>query len=111
MKQYWSKFSPGVTAQVFGAPDYRGLSLAMVEHLPEADGPVAATITLAEWSEVEVIPTPETVPNTLYLVISGDVDHPVYGVADTEVKAAVMLSKKKEPLGYVPISVPRILVP
>lgn len=108
MKLY-SKLVPGVWAERLSEPDWRG-QLALRIHWPEheaagPDGlPFTAIGTLDEWSEVELAPTPPTVPETVYLVLWGE--DPVLWqaeVAATEREAAATLAAKGDKgFGYVP---------
>lgn len=111
-KKYWSKFSPGVVASVVSKPDYRGLSLAWVEGLPDSEGPVVATLNLEEWSDTEIAPVPDTVPDIMWLVISGsDADALSFSVESSEVEAAVAVSKYIDGVGYLPIPVVKVMTP
>lgn len=111
-KKYWSKLVPNCTCEVIGGPDSQGLSLGFITDLSYAPDPFASVLNLAEgWSDVEVVPVPELMPNTGYLVIgpyrsNEDIS---YSFHLTETQAAVTASRVGA-FGYVPIAIPRYLV-
>ncbi len=67
----YSKFLPGCTAEVIGDADSAGRLPAYVrgEH-PEYEV-IAVGIDPNEWSETEVVPVPEDMPDVLYAVLYG----------------------------------------
>lgn len=106
----WSKFAPGMTALVVSDPDYRGLSLAMVtDDVQSPGGPFAAVINLIEWSDTEIVPVPESVPDQLWIAFTGtDPAILEYQIFDSEIKAAVFVSHRKDSFGYTPVLVQRL---
>jgi hypothetical protein len=109
----YSKFAPGVTAEVFTAPDPHGMCAGLVTdptHEMSIDGlPFAALIKLEEWSDEEVAPVPDSVPLIGYLVMGGeDPALPEYVFYETEKEAKKHL--KTDGWGYVTVGVPRVLV-
>jgi hypothetical protein len=104
-KRVWSKFEPGTTAVVVGEPDVRGFSPAYIAshaYEEEFQGQIAASIKLEEWSDTELAPLPESVPQTCWVVLHGtDPDDPQCIVAFSEKDAAVLAAKTPNAWGYV----------
>lgn len=110
MKKVWSKFQAGVTAVVVGEPDHRGVVPGYISD-PSLDSegrPLAALLQLNEWSEVETVPVPLSVPDVGYVVIYGpDVTDPIIHYFTQETDAAVAVSKDPDAFGYAPVSILR----
>lgn len=110
----WSKFAPGLTATVVANPDYRGVTMAWHTDPESPTGQCSSLINVEEWSETELVPTPESVPAVAYLVITGTVDDPLYLVVDNELDAARRLDllayTGEAPLGYARILIERAMV-
>jgi hypothetical protein len=107
-KKYWSKLVPNATCEVIGSPDAEGLSPAYVSAPDIKATPFATAVNLNEWSAVEVVPVPLSVPDTGYLVLFGpDPDLITYRYFERETDAAVAASSVADAFGYVPVTIKR----
>jgi hypothetical protein len=107
-KKYWSKFKPNVTCTVIGEPDSRGVYPAYIMDTDHFEDPFVGAVSLAEWSDVEVVPAPLSVPDLGYLVMYGDdPDAPSFSYHTNEPDAAVEVSKRTNAFGYAPVVLQR----
>lgn len=107
MTTLWSKFIPGCTAEVIGSPDDAGRLPAYITNggHPEFTR-VAASLDPNEWSDVEIVPAPESIPEVVYGVISGHASAPTVDIVFTEREAIHALTIPGV-MGYVPVYVAR----
>lgn len=98
----WLKTDPSITAQTLrDVPLDNGVP-AIVSGPDYPD--FYAVISLAEWSETEIVPAPESVPKNGWLVIVGDDPSRVScAFYARETDAAVATARIPNAYGYVPV--------
>lgn len=104
----YSKLVPGCTAEILGDADSAGRFPAYV-YGDHPDYPkVAASIVPEEWSEVELVPVPDGMPDKLYAVVYGyDPAAWKMEVFATEREAKMDTEVRNNAFGIVPLSVAR----
>lgn len=108
MTKLWLKNAPEVTADTYD--DFPiGDAVPVKVHNPHTDPTdYYAAIILSEWSATEIVPAPDPVPETGYLVLFGDDPaRTKYEFHARELDAAVAASKKRNGFGYVPVTIGR----
>lgn len=102
----YSKIVPGCTAEILGDADSAGRLPAFIRGDHPVHEVLAASVDPEEWSDVELVPVPDSVPSLLYGVISGHVSAPTIDVVFSEREAIHALTVPGVH-GYVPLYVPR----
>lgn len=117
MKKLWFKADPAITAEVFPGSQLGEQCAARIDNprAPE-DEPreTIGIIDLPRWSDVELIPTPQCAPGTLWTVVHGE-ENPTsleFQVFTDEVSFRVYLqTASKRIVGYYESAPPPTLLP
>lgn len=104
----WLKANPGITATTYDDNVVNGGVPALVEN-PFNDPPLYyAGIMVDEWSDTEITPAPEGVPELGYMVLYGrDPAQVEYEFHTREVDAVRSMTKKRNAFGYIAVRLDR----